>query len=70
MPVGTERGAAAVIVDGSRVILAGGSIADASIASVLAYDSLGDAWSVLPALPAPRSHAVGALAGDGAGSRR
>ncbi|MCB9559066.1 MAG: hypothetical protein H6708_01505 [Kofleriaceae bacterium] len=66
MPAGAEVGAAAVIVDGDTVVLAGGSTVDASVATVLAYDTVGDAWSRRPDLPSPRSHAVGARAPDGA----
>ncbi|MEZ4365385.1 MAG: prolyl oligopeptidase family serine peptidase [Kofleriaceae bacterium] len=59
-PPGQARGAAAVIVDGARVILAGGIADDRPIASVVAYDTGADAWSALPPLPAARSHPVGA----------
>jgi len=66
MPAGQERGAAAVIVDGGRVVVAGGADLRAAVASVWAYDVAGDRWSRLPDLPSPRSHAVGAVAADGA----
>jgi len=66
MPAGQERGAAAVIVDGSRVVLAGGAGLGAALASVWAYDAARDRWSPLPDLPSPRSHAVGARGLDGA----
>lgn len=64
-PMPEARGAAAVIVDGARIVLAGGSDAAASLATVIAYDTATDAWSSLPGLPSPRSHAIGARAPDG-----
>ena len=56
MPVGQERGAAGVIVAPPHIFLIGGATATAAIKSCLDYNFSSDTWSMLPDLPAPRSH--------------
>jgi N-acetylneuraminic acid mutarotase len=66
MPAGMERGSAAVIVNGSRVVLCGGAGTTAALSTNIVYDTLSDTWSQLtPDLPAPRSHPAGMRRADG-----
>jgi N-acetylneuraminic acid mutarotase len=62
MPPGTERGAAAVGVIGTKIYIAGGYRMGA-VAEFSAYDTATDTWEDLPPLPAPRDHLVGGAAG-------
>jgi hypothetical protein len=66
VPPGEERGAAAVIVTADAIVLAGGAGSLDALATVLVYSPADDAWSAAPDLPAPRSHATGAIDPDGA----
>jgi N-acetylneuraminic acid mutarotase len=61
MPAGTERGASAVGVIGSKVFIAGG-LRKGTVADFSAYDTASDTWEALPALPEPRDHLVGGAA--------
>lgn len=63
MPEGTERGAAAVGVIGSRLYVAGG-FRNEAVADFSSYDTANDDWDTLPALPAARDHLVGAAIDD------
>jgi len=66
LPPGEERGAAAVVVSPPHVYLIGGSTAGlGALASVLEYNLTAAAWTRLPDLPAPRSHAAAMRLGDG-----
>jgi N-acetylneuraminic acid mutarotase len=62
MTPGTERGAAAVGVIGTKIYIAGGFRMSA-VADFSAYDTATDTWEELPDLPAPRDHLVGGAAG-------
>ena len=62
LPVGTERGAAAVAVLDGLIYLAGGSRVIV-VDDVSRYDPVADTWTALPALPSPRYHAASAAAG-------
>ncbi len=60
IPVGSERGSAAMGVLGDRIVLAGGLREDA-IADVIAYNIESASWETeLPPLPEPTDHLVGA----------
>jgi len=59
MPAGTERGASAVAVVGTRIYVAGG-LRGSSVGDCSAYDPASDRWEALPMMPGPRDHAVGA----------
>ncbi|HVV86769.1 MAG TPA: hypothetical protein VHE35_27110 [Kofleriaceae bacterium] len=61
MPVGAERGAAAVIPTAAGIVVAGGASATDALASVLVYSPADDTWRDGLALPQPRSHPVGAI---------
>ncbi|KAK6581749.1 hypothetical protein PZA11_005446 [Diplocarpon coronariae] len=70
-PNGTERGASALGVHGSTILVAGGlplleaflgGIAD-STDVVTSYDTKTNVWAELPSLPAPRDHVCGAVVG-------
>ena len=74
MPVGFERGSAAVIVVPPRIYLLGGASTLNALASNIYYDTIQDAWcpgsactadQQLPDLPAPRSHPAGMRKTDG-----
>jgi N-acetylneuraminic acid mutarotase len=70
LPPGQERGSAAVVVAPStvapgHVYLIGGASTTNALASVLDYDTIGNTWSELPALPAPRSHPAAMIRDDG-----
>lgn len=64
MPPGSERGAAAVGVVGSRIVVAGG-LDGSSSDLVSAYDPAADEWDVeLPSLPARIDHGAGQVVDD------
>jgi N-acetylneuraminic acid mutarotase len=56
LPAGAERGAAGVVTAPGRIYLLGGASSTAALASCLEYDTVANAWSALPDLPAPRAH--------------
>ena len=60
MPPGTERGAAAVMVLGTRIYVAGG-LRGASVGDFSAYDTATDRWESLPPMPGPRDHLIGGV---------
>lgn len=65
MPPGSERGASAVGVIGTKIYVAGGFRGgpsnDFAVGLFSAYDTESDAWEVLPSLPVPRDHIVGGV---------
>ncbi|HZF50470.1 MAG TPA: kelch repeat-containing protein [Polyangiaceae bacterium] len=61
MPPGTERGASAVGVIGSKIYVAGG-LRKGTVADFSAYDAASDTWESLPSLPEPRDHLAGGAA--------
>lgn len=65
MPAGEERGAAGVVTAPGRIYLIGGASTTSAVASCLEYDIIGDRWTALPALPAPRSHVAAMRMTDG-----
>lgn len=65
MPVGQERGAAGIISAPSHIYLIGGASTTAALATCLDYNFSSDTWSVLPALPLPRSHPAVMRMSDG-----
>ncbi|MBK9036771.1 MAG: hypothetical protein IPL61_36900 [Myxococcales bacterium] len=65
LPIGAERGGAAVIASATTIYLLGGASTTAAVASAWAYDVAADRWDPLPDLPTPRSHPVAGLAPDG-----
>ncbi|PBP17291.1 kelch repeat-containing protein [Diplocarpon rosae] len=71
-PNGTARGASALGVYGSTILVAGGlplvepffgGIAD-STDVVTSYDTKNNVWAELPSLPAPRDHVCGSVVGS------
>jgi len=60
MPAGTERGASAVMVLGTRIYVAGG-LRGASVGDFSSYDTATDRWEALPPMPGPRDHLVGGV---------
>ncbi len=62
MPSGTERGASAVAVVGSKIYVAGG-LRGGAVSMFSAYDTASDTWEDLPALPAPTDHLVAGAVG-------
>lgn len=56
LPAGQERGAAGIVVSPPHVFLLGGASTTSALASCLDYDYSRDEWTMLPDLPAPRSH--------------
>jgi len=73
LPVERGRGAAAVGVHGTRVLLAGGILRGQSannlntgmrVPELLAYDTVMDTWQVLPAMPQSNGYAMGAILGN------
>ncbi|KAF7339101.1 putative kelch repeat-containing protein [Mycena venus] len=65
-PEGLDRGASAVGVVGSTILLAGGLRAPmaggkGSVDTFTSYDTDTGIWTTLPPLPSPRDHAVGAV---------
>jgi len=74
IPIGFERGSAAVVVTPPRIYLFGGAATTAAVASNIYYDSVADAWcpgtactaaTQLPDLPQPRSHPAAMRRVDG-----
>ena len=65
MPVGEERGAAGIIVAPPHIYLIGGASSTGALKTCLAYDITLDTWSMLPELPAPRSHPATMRMADG-----
>lgn len=65
MPVGEERGSAAVVIDPPHVMLLGGASTTDALASCWAYDTVADTWTALPPLPEPRSHPAATITADG-----
>ncbi|HTR56040.1 MAG TPA: kelch repeat-containing protein [Kofleriaceae bacterium] len=65
MPVGMERGSAAIAVSPNRIYLMGGASTANALQSVIYYDLTTDSWGQLPDLPAPRSHPAGMITPDG-----
>ncbi|AGP33963.1 Kelch repeat-containing protein [Sorangium cellulosum] len=69
MPEGTERGSAAVGVEGTKIYLAGGLRSltprfQDTVLDVSSYDVATGAWEALPDLPEPRDHVGGAVVGS------
>ena len=62
MPAGTPRGASVVGAIGTTIVVAGG-LRDGAVAEVSALDTSTGTWSTVPALPANRDHACGAVVG-------
>ncbi len=56
LPTGMERGAAGVVVSPPHIFLIGGASTTSALASCLDYNLMTDTWSMLPDLPAARSH--------------
>ncbi len=65
MPAGQERGAAGVVIAPPHIYLIGGSSSTGAVATCLAYDFSTDTWTMLPPLPAPRSHPAAMRRADG-----
>jgi N-acetylneuraminic acid mutarotase len=65
MPPGLERGAAAIVAAPPKIYVIGGAVANAAVATVLAYNIADDTWTQLPDLPSPRSHPAATLLSDG-----
>lgn len=65
LPAGLERGAAGVVTAPGRIYLLGGASTTSALASCLEYDIVGDTWTQLPDLPAPRSHPAAMRMTDG-----
>jgi N-acetylneuraminic acid mutarotase len=65
MPVGQERGASGIIIAPPHIYLIGGASTTAALATCLDYDFSTDTWSMLPDLPAPRSHPAVMRMSDG-----
>ncbi len=65
LPVGLERGAAAVIVARPFILLLGGTTGTEAVATNLAYNLVLDEWTDIPRFPAPRSHAAAMRMSDG-----
>lgn len=65
MPPGMERGAAAVLSMPPHIYLLGGASTSDALATCLTYDFSTDAWTILPELPVPRSHAAAMRLEDG-----
>jgi N-acetylneuraminic acid mutarotase len=63
MPAGSERAASAVGVIGTTIYIAGGLRDGAPVADFSAYDTVGDTWQELPALPEARGELVGGVVG-------
>lgn len=69
MPMGTERGSAAVGIDGTKIYLAGGlrklvalpGGPQESVDTVSVFDTETGTWTRLPSLPARRDHVGGAI---------
>jgi kelch-like protein 2/3 len=66
MPVGDERGGAAVLVAAPRIYLIGGQSGSAALATGIYFDITLNKWGTdVPALPAPRAHPAGMRRSDG-----
>ncbi len=65
MPAGQERGAAGIIVSAPHIYLIGGASTTGALATCLDYDITLDTWTMLPDLPAPRSHPATMRMADG-----
>jgi len=65
MPAGEERGAAGIIVAPPHIYLIGGASSTGALKTCLAYNITLDEWSMLPDLPAPRSHPATMRMADG-----
>lgn len=65
MPAGEERGAAGIIVAPPHIYLIGGASSTGALATCLDYNLTLDTWSMLPSLPAPRSHPATMRMADG-----
>jgi len=65
LPPGKERGAAGVVVSPPHIFLLGGASTTGALATCLDYDFTRDEWTVLPDLPAPRSHPAAMRMTDG-----
>ncbi len=63
MPPGTQRGAGAAAVIGTKIYVAGG-YRQGSVADFSAYDTATDTWEILPSLSELRDHLVGGAVGD------
>jgi N-acetylneuraminic acid mutarotase len=60
----TPRGSAATAWLGTKIVVAGGSDGDQTLATVELYDPVSDRWSDGAALPSPRSHVLGVSLGE------
>lgn len=65
MPAGEERGAAGIIVAPPHIYLLGGASSTGALKTCLDYDITTDTWTMLPELPAPRSHPATMRMADG-----
>jgi len=65
MPVGYERGSAAIAVASNRIYLMGGAGTSNALSSVIFYELTTNTWGQLSDLPAPRSHPAGMITPDG-----
>jgi N-acetylneuraminic acid mutarotase len=65
MPAGEERGAAGIIVAPPHIYLLGGASSTGALKTCLDYDITTDTWTMLPDLPAPRSHPATMRMADG-----
>ncbi len=65
LPAGQERGASGIISAPPHIYLIGGASTTAALATCLDYDFSTDTWSMLPDLPAPRSHPAVMRMSDG-----
>jgi N-acetylneuraminic acid mutarotase len=64
MPAGSERGASAVGVLGTEIVVAGGFRSGQSVADVSIYDTVADRWLAGAPLPVALDHLVGAVVDD------
>jgi len=60
MPAGTERGASGVAVVGTRIYVAGGLRAGASVSDFSAFDTASTSWEPLPSMTVARDHLAAA----------
>jgi N-acetylneuraminic acid mutarotase len=67
MPMGQERGAAAVVVSPGHIFLIGGASSTGVLGNTLDFDLTSRTWSIapFPDLPMPRSHAAAMRESDG-----
>jgi hypothetical protein len=59
------RGGHALVAAEGRLFAIGGNTARGNVAATESYDPASNAWTVLPALPAPRNHVSGFALGGG-----